>query len=37
MMLKNQELRSDLFDEYGRARLLKKGTVLTPERLQEMP
>jgi DNA-directed RNA polymerase subunit beta len=37
MMLKNQELRSDLFDEYGRERLLKKGTVLTPEILQEMP
>ncbi|PYQ86546.1 MAG: DNA-directed RNA polymerase subunit beta [Acidobacteria bacterium] len=37
MMLKNQELRSDLFDEYGRERLLKKGTVLTPELLQEMP
>ena len=26
MMLKGQELRSDLFDEYGRERLLKKGT-----------
>ena len=29
MMLKGQELRSDLFDEYGRERLHKKGTVLT--------
>jgi DNA-directed RNA polymerase subunit beta len=37
MMLKGQELRSDLFDEYGRERLLRKGTVLTQEILQEMP
>src|SRR5499433_1758682 len=37
MMLKGQELRSDLFDEYGRERLLKKGTVLTQDVLQEMP
>src|SRR5438128_7924458 len=37
MMLKGQELRSDLFDEYGRERLHKKGTVLTQEILQEMP
>src|SRR3989449_3294183 len=37
MMLKGQQLRSDLFDEYGRERLQKKGTVLTPELLQEMP
>src|SRR3982075_3300411 len=37
MMLKGQELRSDLFDEYGRERLHKKGTVLTQELLQEMP
>ena len=29
MMLKGQQLRSDLFDEYGRERLLKKGTELT--------
>src|SRR5437879_6948074 len=36
-MLRNQELRSDLFDEYGRERLLKKGTVLTQDVLQEMP
>src|SRR6516162_6949233 len=37
MMLKGQETRSDLFDEYGRERMLKKGTVLTPDVLQEMP
>src|SRR5467141_4869986 len=37
MMLKGQELRSDLFDEYGRERLLKKGTELTQEILQELP
>jgi len=36
MMLKGQELRSDLFDEYGRERLHKKGTVLTDEVLQAM-
>ncbi|MBI3265213.1 MAG: DNA-directed RNA polymerase subunit beta, partial [Acidobacteria bacterium] len=32
-----QSLRADLYDEYGRDRLHKKGTVLTPELLQEMP
>jgi DNA-directed RNA polymerase subunit beta len=37
MMLKGQQLRSDLFDEYGRERLLKKGTDLTTEVLQDMP
>src|SRR5678809_146210 len=37
VMLKGQTLRSDLFDEYGRERLLKKGTDLTQEILQEMP
>jgi DNA-directed RNA polymerase subunit beta len=37
MMLKGQELRADLFDEYGRERLQRKGTVLTQEMLQEMP
>src|SRR5258707_862685 len=37
LMLRNQELRSDLFDEYGRERLHKKGTVLTQDLLQEMP
>ena len=36
-MLNGQTLRSDLFDEYGRERMQKKGTVLTPEILQEMP
>src|SRR5213595_3216288 len=37
MMLKGTELRADLYDEYGRERLHKKGTVLTEELLQEMP
>src|SRR5437016_2289923 len=37
MMLKGQELRADLFDEYGRERLQKKGTVLTQDILQDMP
>ncbi|OFV89726.1 MAG: DNA-directed RNA polymerase subunit beta [Acidobacteria bacterium RIFCSPLOWO2_12_FULL_65_11] len=37
MMLKGQELRSDLFDEYGREKILKKGTLLTQDILQEMP
>jgi DNA-directed RNA polymerase subunit beta len=37
MMIQGQELRSDLFDEYGRERLMKKGTVLTQDILQEMP
>ena len=36
-MLTGQTLRSDLFDEYGRERMLKKGTVLAPEVLQDMP
>ncbi len=31
VMLKGQQLRSDLFDEYGRERLLRKGTELTEE------
>src|SRR6184192_2554131 len=30
-MLGNQALRADAFDEYGRERLLRKGTELTPE------
>ena len=34
MMLKGQQLRSDLFDEYGRERLFKKGTELTQEILR---
>jgi DNA-directed RNA polymerase subunit beta len=37
MMLKGQQLRSDLFDEYGRERLFKKGTDLTQQVLDEMP
>ncbi len=37
VMLRGQELRSDLFDEYGRERLLKKGTQLTQEILEGMP
>jgi DNA-directed RNA polymerase subunit beta len=36
MMLKGQQLRSDLFDEYGRERLFRKGTELTQEILEEM-
>ncbi|OFW36994.1 MAG: DNA-directed RNA polymerase subunit beta, partial [Acidobacteria bacterium RIFCSPLOWO2_12_FULL_67_14] len=36
-MLNNQTLRADSFDEYGRERLLKKGTVLTPEVMQPVP
>ncbi len=33
-MLKGQELRADLYDEYGRERVLKKGTALTQDVLQ---
>ena len=36
-MLQGQESRADLYDEHGRERLLKKGTALTPELLQELP
>ena len=36
-MLNNQTLRADAFDEYGRERLLKKGTVLTPDVMQSVP
>jgi DNA-directed RNA polymerase subunit beta len=36
-MLQGHTLRTDLFDEFGRDRLLKKGTDLTPEVLQELP
>jgi DNA-directed RNA polymerase subunit beta len=36
-MLQGQESRADLYDEHGRERLLKKGTQLTPEVLQELP
>src|SRR5438046_2536178 len=37
LMLRGQQLRSDLFDDYGRERLLKKGTELTEALLAEMP
>ena len=36
-MLTGQTLRADAFDEYGRERLLRKGTELTPEVLQTVP
>src|SRR5688572_17378719 len=36
-MLNNQTLRADAFDEFGRERLLKKGAVLTPDVLQDIP
>ena len=36
-MLQGQALRSDLYDEYGREKLLRKGTELTPEVLQGLP
>src|SRR6186713_1046628 len=36
-MVNNQTLRADAFDEYGRERLLRKGTVLSPDVLQPMP
>ncbi len=36
-MLQGQESRADLYDEHGRERLLKKGTSLTSEVLQELP
>jgi DNA-directed RNA polymerase subunit beta len=35
-MLQGQTLRADLYDEYGRERLLRKETQLTAELLQEM-
>ena len=37
MMLKGQEVQSDLFDDYGRERLHRKGTVLSEAILEEMP
>ena len=37
LMLKGQSLRADLFDEYGRERLLKKGTELTEAVLVTLP
>ena len=36
-MLRGQTLRTDLFDEHGRERLLKKGTVITDEMLDTLP
>jgi DNA-directed RNA polymerase subunit beta len=36
-MLHGLTLRADLFDEYGRERLLRKGTPLTSEVMQEVP
>jgi DNA-directed RNA polymerase subunit beta len=36
-MLQGQSLRADLYDEYGRERLMKKGTELAAEVLQQMP
>jgi DNA-directed RNA polymerase subunit beta len=36
-MLHGTQLRSDLFDEFGRERLLKKGTDLTVDVMQEIP
>jgi DNA-directed RNA polymerase subunit beta len=36
-MLRGQESRADLYDEHGRERLMKKGTPLTEEVLQNLP
>jgi DNA-directed RNA polymerase subunit beta len=36
-MLQGNEVRADLYDEHGRERLVKKGTMLTPEVMQELP
>src|SRR6476660_7062502 len=36
-MLQGQESRADLYDEHGRERLLRKGTVLTQDVLQGLP
>ena len=36
-MLQGQTLRADLFDEFGRERLLKKGDPLTVEAMQRVP
>src|SRR4051812_25171308 len=36
-MLGNQTLRADAFDEYGRERLLSKGTTLTQDVMQGIP
>jgi DNA-directed RNA polymerase subunit beta len=35
--LRGQKLRADLFDEHGRERVLRKGTVLTDEVMGEIP
>ncbi|MBP1635667.1 MAG: DNA-directed polymerase subunit beta, partial [Acidobacteria bacterium] len=35
--LQGQTLRADLYDEYGRERILRKGTALTPEVLADLP
>jgi DNA-directed RNA polymerase subunit beta len=37
LMLQGQTLRSDLFDEFGRERLLRKGTALNADVLQPLP
>ena len=36
-MLTSQTLRTDLYDEHGRDKLLKKGTVITSEILETLP
>ncbi len=36
-ILQGQQLRADLFDEFGRERLLKRETDLTPEVMAEIP
>jgi DNA-directed RNA polymerase subunit beta len=36
-MLQGQQARADLYDEHGRERVLRKGTDLTLELLQELP
>ena len=36
-MLTSQTLRTDLYDEHGREKLLKKGTVITSEILETLP
>jgi DNA-directed RNA polymerase subunit beta len=36
-MLQGQTLRSDLFDEFGRERLVKKGAILTLDTMQPVP
>ncbi len=37
VMLDGQKLGADLFDEHGRAKLLDKGTDLTPDVVRELP